>query len=76
MNKIKRFLIGATAGAIMFGSMAMPALAHQGHASCNGFGEDVSSTVQSIDKPGKFISTFVPVNDDVAAEHTAFCTAK
>lgn len=29
MNKVKRFLIGATAGAVMFGSMAFPAFAAQ-----------------------------------------------
>lgn len=27
MNKVKRFLIGATAGAVMFGSLVIPAFA-------------------------------------------------
>ncbi len=41
MNKVKRFLIGATAGAVMFGNLAMPALAAQ-PASQACLGKDIS----------------------------------
>ena len=36
MNKVKRFLIGATAGAVMFGSLAFPAFAGPPEAPATG----------------------------------------
>lgn len=56
MNKVKRYLIGATAGAIMFGSLAIPAFAvNPASAPANQIGTTVASlTTQS----SNFANTF------------------
>ena len=79
MNKVKRFLIGAAAGVVMFGSSVIPAFAHQGHASCQGFGEGlVAAFAKTEGGVGEFIRELeiAPLNDDVAAKHPFFCTPK
>lgn len=78
---MKRFLIGAAASAIMFASSALPALAHEGHASCQTFGTVEAAFAQDLDGNGtpglgEFASVLNPVNDEVALFHTLGCTPK
>lgn len=54
MNKVKRFLIGGAAGAVILGSLALPALAAQ-PAVQGCFGADISGYAQNGETdPGSF----------------------
>lgn len=75
---MKRFLIGAAVSAIVFASSAMPAFAHEGHASCQTFGLVEAAFAQDLDGNGipglgEFASVLNPVNDEIALFHTLGC---
>lgn len=56
MNKVKRFLIGATAGAVMFGSIVVPSFAAQPAVQAC-LGNDISGYAKTGETdPGSFFA--------------------
>jgi hypothetical protein len=54
----RRILIaGLLAGALSAGPAAVPAQAHEGHASCKAFGQTVSENAQTSQPWGQIVST-------------------
>jgi|GEM_PF-5577728 hypothetical protein len=76
---MKKFLIRAAAAAALLASSALPALAHQGHASCQLFGTTEAAIARDelltngTKGLGEFASVLHPVNDEVALFHTLGC---
>lgn len=53
----KRILLAAVlAGAMSTGAAALPAQAHEGHASCEAFGQTVSENAQTTQPWGQIVS--------------------
>lgn len=49
------------------------AFAHQGHRSCEAFGQEVATAAKTFGGVGQFVRAFAPLNDEVAAEHAVLC---
>jgi hypothetical protein len=54
----RKIMIAALlAGVVSTGAAAVPAQAHQGHASCEAFGQTVSENAQTTQPWGQIVST-------------------
>jgi hypothetical protein len=78
----KRILLAALlAGALSTGGAALPAQAHEGHASCKAFGQTVSENALTTQPWGQIVSTGAQLgfNSGLVAEaHTVegLCEAR
>lgn len=62
------------AGAILVTLAAVPqAVAHHGHASCRGFGQEHAFFARELGGLGKFFREAAPLADETAIEHKLFC---
>jgi hypothetical protein len=68
---MKRFVVVAAVVALV--SVPGTASAHEGHGSCQAFGEGAAAEAQAQGGLGELARQVAPVNDEVAALHESFC---